>query len=113
MEKIAVRINVSDSVEEMAKKIFKHFEVGQSTTIEGFLRSKDPDAPMIPKGQIVLKKIEELDQFCNMQLAKDNRWRRRRVKPANTIGDYLAHKIFTWEKRMDESSIKYTIWRIQ
>jgi hypothetical protein len=92
----------------MGDKIYNSFEVNQSCTVKGFvIDEKNND--VIPKGKLVLEHIERLDvaEHFNKQ------GRRKRVKPANSIGDYVAGKIFCYEERIKDKKIIFLIWRKQ
>lgn len=108
MNNNAARIYETDDYLTMAEKIYYHFEVNQSCTIKGFII--DEGEP-IPKGKMVLEQINNLDRFENYD--KSYRPRRKRVKPPNSIGDFVAGKIFKWEERIHDRKIIYLIWRMQ
>jgi hypothetical protein len=101
-----IRIYETDDYMEMAEKIYYHFEVNQSCTIKGFVF--DEGEP-IPKGKLVLDHINNLDKTEHY----DKRSRRKRVKLPNSIGDYVAGKIFKWDERIQDRKIIYLIWRVQ
>ena len=101
-----VRINDSDDYITMAEKIYHHFQLNQSCTIRGIaIVDKDP----YPKGKMVLYEIEQLDKKLNYKNGK----RRKRVKPPNSVGDFIAGKIFRYEERIQDKKIVYLIWRKQ
>lgn len=105
------RVYESDSYDVMAKKIYSNFDVGQSCSILGFLLEKEDP---VPKGLRVLEELERLDNFNNMARARDGKWRRRRVKPEDSIGDFTAQKQWRFKKSIvNGSKIKYDIWRTQ
>lgn len=104
----------TDDWKESARKIFYTFDCGMNCGIEGFVIM--PDDELKPKGELVLEEIERLDKVENFKFngtSKGNGLRRKRIKPENTIGDYLRNKTFKWEKRILDNKVKYTIWRIQ
>lgn len=101
-----VRIFESDDYMEMAEKIWMHFKVNQNCTVKGFVHDGDD---IIPKGELVLKMLEQLDHRENV--GKGNR--RKRYKVDNSVGDFLAQKMFIWEKRVRDHQIYYLIWRRQ
>lgn len=105
------RVYESDSFDEMARKIYNNFEIGQSCSITGFLMNiTDP----VPKGLMVVQEIERMDKYNNMHCnSRDRKWRRRRVKPEDSIGDYTAQKQWRFKKTVIDNKIKYDIWRTQ
>lgn len=105
----AVRIYETDDYMTMAEKIYKDFEVNQSCTVKGFIVDEKRDE-VIPKGKLVLDHIKLLD--TDEHVGKSG-LRRKRVKPVNSIGDYVAGKIFKWEERIKDRKIIYLIWRMQ
>jgi len=103
------RILETDDYLTMAKKIYESFDLHHSCTIKGLVLDRDKQE-FIPKGELVLEHINRFDIAENF----DKRGRRRkRVKPANSIGDFVAGKIFKYEKRIKDKKIIYLIWRIQ
>ncbi len=106
-----VRILESDGYYDMAIKIYRDFEVGQSCTISGFVIVGNEAEP---KGEVVIRELEKMDIKDNVHIPKDGRKRRRkRVKPPNSIGDYVAQKMWVWEKVIRDGKIKFIIWRKQ
>lgn len=103
----AVRIYETDDYLTMAEKIYYHFEVNQSCTIKGFVIDENQEP--IPKGKMVLDQIDKLDRAENYGTNS----RRKRVKPQNSIGDFVAGKIFKWEERTQDHKIIFLIWRLQ
>lgn len=102
----AVRIFETDTYGEMSNKIFYQFEVGQNCTIKGFVY----DGEMaFPKGELVIKCLEELDLHENVGTGN----RRKRVKPPQSIGGFVAQKIFRWDKTTRDGKPIYSIWRMQ
>lgn len=100
------RILLTDGYEETAFKIYNNFVVNQNCTIRGMcLVDGDP----IPKGEMVIRKLDEYDKRDNIGSGN----RRKRVKPENSIGDYIAQKMFTWEMRIQDKKPVYMIWRRQ
>lgn len=107
------RIFESDTWDVMARKIFRDFVVGQSCSIIGFVNVEIGEPT--PKGILVALELERLDKFSNSSgNARDGKWRRRRVKPANSIGDFTAQKQWVYKKQIIEGNkIKVDIWRTQ
>lgn len=108
-------IDKTETVFQMANKIFTKFEVGQSCTITGFVEM--PDGLLEAKGKVVLAEIDRLDKAHNFGNNTGARYkdgiRRRRVKLDNVVGDSIAHKAFKWDKREVDNQIRISIWRIQ
>jgi hypothetical protein len=103
------RILETDDYITMAQKIYETFDVHHSCTIKGLVLDRDKEV-YIPKGELVLEQINRLDIAENYD--KFGR-RRRRVKPVNSIGDYVAGKIFKYEQRIKDKKVIYLIWRVQ
>ncbi len=106
---MSVKIYDTEPAEDIARKIYNHFEVHQACTIFGFYRG---DEDLIPKGKIVVDFIEML---YSLDFCRDKGGKQYRVysfKP-NSVGGPIAHKIFTWEKRIVDNEVRYTIWRSQ
>lgn len=104
------RIYDTDTILQTATKIFKHFELNQSCTITGFMLN---DKEVKSKGEEVLKVIEKLDIEENTIKATDGRVRRKRKILANTIGGFVAQKIFRYDKKIVDKEPRVSIWRIQ
>ena len=102
-----IRLYETDDYMTMADKIYHSFEVNQSCTVKGFVICEDNEP--IPKGKMVLDHIEGLDRAENYNSSK----RRKRVKPPNSVGDFVAGKIFKWEERIHDRKIIILIWRMQ
>ncbi len=105
---MGTKIYDNDTPFNIASKIYGGFELHQSCTIMGFYR-READMELVPKGEIIMGIIEELykGEYCY----KDGK-RKNQFKP-NSVGGPIAHKIFTWEKRIINNEVRYTIWRIQ
>lgn len=105
------RIFDTDDYAETARKIFYKFELNQSCTILGWV-----DDEVQPKGELVLDEIKRLDKAENFvgRASGGKMIRKRKIEP-DSIGDYVAGKIFKWKKVVitDTSELKYTIWRKQ
>lgn len=102
---IYVRIYDTDTLDDIASKIFNDFDVMAFCTIFGFLTVGEK---LVPKGEIVLRKIKEMDIAKNVPGGK-----RKNVYKKDSIGGCIAQKIFTWEKRIVDKDVRYTIWRYQ
>lgn len=106
----AARIYEYESFEEMAKKIFFHFEINQSCTVSGY--EEIEGGRLVAKGEQVIAELERLDNKHNMT-TEGKVMRRKRAKPIHSIGGYVAHKIWKYRQRIVDSQVKYDIWRIQ
>lgn len=98
----------SDTVTDTASKIYNEFEINQSCKIVGFV--KDGKGELRTRGEMVLEELERLDMEENTYKSDGKPIRRKRVKPDNSIGDFVAQKMFIW-KAVDTH--KFTIWRRQ
>lgn len=103
-----VKIYESDTAMEIARKIYESFDVLASCNIYGMVLN-DKERVLFPKGEAVLKHIEDL---YGLDFLYAN-GKRKYVFKKDTIGGPIAHKVFSWEKRIVDSEVRYTIWRIQ
>ena len=103
------RVFHEDSVKETARKIYHEFEVNQSCTVIGL---EFDGEKVICKGEEVCKELRRLDTLENVRPMGKKMTRRRKSLP-NSIGGYVAHKIFRYDKVTVDSDIRYTIWRVQ
>lgn len=101
-----VRIYNTDTVAEIAFKIYYDFDVLTSCTIFGFVIGEND---VFEKGRLVLDEIEKLYKGECL----DDRGNRKYKMKKDSIGGPLAHKIFTWERRIVDKEPRYTIWRYQ
>lgn len=115
MEK--VRIYKTDTPIIMARKIYNHFTIGQSCTIEGFTENIWPTEPI---GEVVWKFIRELDYDENYVIEPGRAPRRKyREAGGDSIGGRVAHKIFRKKREMRKSpdsnviQLVTHIWRFQ
>lgn len=106
---MSVKIYDTDTVEEIAEKIFNYFDVGASCTVSGF---EILENGVVAKGELVLKELERLDEINNCRYAAGKKIRNYKYKK-NSIGGTIAQKIFSWDKRISDKEPKYTIWRFQ
>lgn len=104
-----VRVYDTDSILDVIKKIWEHFEINQSCAIYGFIMH-EKESRLVPKGQVIIEELEKLDRMEHFRGEKE---RRRFVYRKDSIGGPLAHKIFTYEKRVVDNEPRYTIWRYQ
>lgn len=93
--------------EEMAYTIFYGMEVMASCKILGI---EQDNGRWKPKGEIVCDLLWKYDRIHNVKNNSESRIKR---KPSNSIGGYLADKIFRFKIDVLETDVKYTIWRIQ
>lgn len=93
------------TVREIAKIIFENFEINQSCKVEGTVIV---EGRLYEKGKAVLNDLDVLDQTNNTYNGK-----RKRVRPKESVGGDLAHKIFRYARRIVNDEIRYTIWRMQ
>lgn len=110
---IYCKVYDTDTVEEMAKKIYEEFVINQSCTIHGIELVANAYYPErirpVAKGELVVDKLTYIDRLDNF-IGKY----RKRSKFSNSIGGEIAHKAFKWKKEMlADGSPKYTIWRVQ
>lgn len=108
-------INQTMTYSEMADIIYTKFELNQSCKVVGYVEDH-ASKRLDEKGQLVLNSIKAMDDHEHVVFSStDGRPRRKRKKLPNTIGDFVASKIFKWERVIneDEGGAKFTIWRIQ
>lgn len=110
-----VRVLDTDNADEMADKIFFHFEVLQSCAIQGWIQIQMPDGDIqvLSKAEEVVRILNGLDEEHNCLKSADGRKRRKQVKFENSIGGYVSQKIFKFSRGMVDDHVRYTIWRIQ
>lgn len=92
---------------EMAYVIFYNMDLLVSCKIEGV---ENFNGKWKPKGEIVCDLLWEYDRKFNVREKSEHRIRR---KPPQSIGGYLADKIFRWKYEIIDNDVKYSIWRIQ
>lgn len=104
-----MQILETDTLEQIANKIYFHAEVLQSFTVKGLSISGEE---VKPKGRIVL---DEIQRIFDIETRKweGHQFRRRRRTIRDSIGGYVAEKIFRWKIETIDSTIRYHIWRIQ
>lgn len=96
---------------EIAVILFRDFDVMQSMTVKGFIT--DENRRVERKGQLVLDELETLDSKYNYGNSETGKPRRKRVKPPNTIGGYVAQKIWKYKHDIIDQIPRTIIWRIQ
>lgn len=105
------RIDLTQHPFYIAKHIYEIFEVGNSCTVKGFMIDGED---VISKGELVLTELTLRDRLENTNTPiGDKRPRRKRVQLENSIGGYVAQKIFKYEKRTIDKEYRVTIWRVQ
>jgi hypothetical protein len=105
-------INQDMTAEEMAYVIFYNMDMLASCKVEGIVKDSS-DGRWKPKGQIVCDLLYGYDRKHNTKYRGAQDGPRIKRKPPNSIGGYLADKIFRWRIDRTETTIKYSIWRIQ
>ena len=96
----------NDNYEDIAYTIFHDFDINQSCSITGWVTM---DNKVFPLGELVIEHLRKLD---NIENTTDGRSRKRKVLP-DSIGGFVAQKIFRFKKVKDDNHFKYTIWRVQ
>lgn len=104
-----IKIYDIDSINEIARKIYYHFEINQSCTIWGIEAYQDA---AVPKGQLIVDEIRRIYAEENMR-RQGTKIIRVRKYVENSVGGELAHKIFKWQMNKIDNDVRYTIWRIQ
>jgi len=108
------QILATDNYHEVARKMFYEYQVGQSCTVAGICETKEGE--IMPKGEAAcneLRKLDRIENFVSNKGARGGGMRRRRDRPDNQIGDYIANKAFRYSHRGSGAQIKYMIWRVQ
>lgn len=106
-----IRITAEMTAGEMADAIFYKFEINQSCLIKGFVMDGEQ---LFPKGDVVLEMLERIDSKQNMmENGQASGMRRKRKKLPDSIGGYVAHKIFRFKKETIDREYRVTIWRVQ
>lgn len=106
---MVVKIYDTDTLREVAQKIYNDFDVSASCSVFGFV---ERDRLLVPKGQIVLEYLALFDEIDHITYKKTKKERKYKYRP-DSIGGPIANKIFTWEKRIVDGEPRYTIWRFQ
>lgn len=92
---------------DIAKDIYNNYKLHQSCSVVGI------GEDIIPMGEKVLDGLRRLDTLENTYVGSDKRNRRKRVILPNTVGGYVAQKIFKWKQEIRNKKMIYTIWRVQ
>ena len=104
-----VNVLEDDNPVTIAHKIFNDFILRQNCTIKGYI---DTPNGVERKGDLVLNELRELDMKANFIRINSKARRKRKLIP-NSIGGYVAHKIFKFEYRDLNHIPHVTIWRLQ
>lgn len=105
--RMPIKIYTTDSVREAAEKIYNSFEPGDMVQIFGWV---EKERKLIAKGDAVLEVLRwlyERDNYGHQGRAREYKYRK------DSIGGAIAHKIWTWEKRIVDQEPRIMIWRIQ
>lgn len=108
---MGVRIYDTETVIEIARKIYEQFDVGSSCTIYGFVMWID-EKKLVPKGEMIWMQLEQLDKEEHIGTEDGKRGRKYKFKK-DSIGGPIAHKIFSRDIKVVDSEPRHTIWRIQ
>lgn len=96
-----------EDVYEIADWLFSdEFILNQSCSVTGYFEITG--GRLCAKGERVLEILEGLDLRRNC-----DKGRRKRVKLPNTVGGFVAQKIWKWKMKIVDQEPRYTIWRIQ
>lgn len=106
-----IRIYDTDTIMDIARKVYFEFDINASCSISGFAIKEDEEK-LIPKGELVVAAILGLYETENIRISAGKRVKIWNYKKSS-IGGPIAHKIFTWELRIVEKEPRYTIWRVQ
>lgn len=107
------RIYETDDLFTIVNKIFEDFEIGQSVSISGFV-IHGREQKVRPKGEVVLEELRILDESINAEKSRrDGRIRRKRKIEPDSIGGYVAQKIWKYKLVYINEIPRYTIWRFQ
>lgn len=111
-----IQIYDTDTWKETADKIWSDsFEVNMSCSIYGI---EIIDGKAIAKGELVVNELRRLDAKENISVGVSGKKSRKRKILPDSIGGYVAHKIFRFKHvtitdDVKGGTIKYNIWRTQ
>lgn len=105
------KIYDTDTVYDIARKIFNEFDIGAMCRVSGFFMDEKANI-LRPKGEIVIEQLKDMDLGVNCK-KYTNGIQRKYVYKKNSIGGPISHKIFTWEKHVVDNEVRITIWRFQ
>ena len=110
-----VKIYDTDTVHEMARKIYYFFDVNASVSIKGFVKIEER-MKLIPKGEAVIEQLKLFDEIDNIREKMNTRGIKKQrdyVYPSNSIGGPNVQKQFRYESRIRDGEPFITIWRTQ
>lgn len=106
-----VRVTAEMTAAEIAQTIFFNFDLNQSCLIKGFVMDGEE---LIPKGDVVLEMMERLDsKQYEIKNHGGKGMRRVRKKLPDSIGGFVAQKIFRFKKETIDREYRVTVWRVQ
>lgn len=106
-----VQIYDTDTIFQVGRKIYENLEINCSISVFGTSIDKEAEK-VVPRGELVIKELERRydEEYIDIKAGK----RIRKFKYRNqSVGGPILHPIFTWEKRIVDGDIRYTIWRVQ
>lgn len=109
---IHIKIYDTDTVFDIARKVYEDFDVMASCTIYGFVLHEEKKQ-LIPKGELVVDCLKRMDADEHLKKNAIGSMMRQYKYKKDAVGGPIAHKIFVWEKRIIDSEPRYTIWRFQ
>lgn len=104
-----IKIYDTDTHDVIAKKMWDYLDVGDFVVVRGLVLV---ELVMESKGDLVLRELERLDTETNFYVSKGKKNRKYKFKN-NSVGGPIAHKIFTFDKKVVEKEPRVTIWRFQ
>lgn len=105
------KIGKDDYYVDIATRIYEHFDVLQSCSIYG--HEFDDCDVLHDKGELVIREITKMDRRDNTVPVTGEKRKRIKHRPKNSIGGWVAHKIFKYQKVVDDGVPKWNIWRYQ
>lgn len=107
-----IRIFETDTIIEVAVKIWISFQVGQSCTIRGVESCYCVQNPVIskdiPRGEFV---VEELMKIIKNEFQRTNVNDVKRARGKNTELGYKESKLFRYHQDVDTGNV--TVWRMR
>jgi len=113
---MSIEIYDTDTWKQVADKIWSDgFQTNQSCSIYGI---ELINGKAVAKGELVVEELRRLDKEENVMVGQSGKKSRRRKILPDSIGGYVAHKIFRFKYNIiiDEvkgNTVKYNIWRVQ
>jgi len=108
---MAAKIYDTDSPLIVASKIFKHFDIGENITVNGYVRN-EKSLEIEEVGIIIIKELERLDKYENCG-SMDKGGKRKHKYLSRSVGGPVAQKIFQWDRKKVDGVPRYFIWRAQ